>query len=444
MPDDARNLPIVEPTRHRSILRDPTRFEFTQRVARLYSESKLVPAHLQGKLADCFIALQMADAMDEDPLMVMQNIFIINAKAGWSAQYMIARANRSGNFRGPLRWRTEGVADDLAVTCYADLAHVDEGDTRVEVTVSMAMAKADGWTRNEKYKSIPEQMLRWRSATWLIRLYCPEVMMGLPAAEEVEDTWGDHLTDVTPPRPELADFQTESEAPRTTRRGSRRAAATTEDAKAGATPPTAPEKWFFSDEVGEVFEFEEVEEAFTIYGQRLEAAKGNHELLEATWDNGARLLSALRNRGHGDMADALNHAHGQLLDEIVAAENAADAAKHAAGSEPGAGASATGQPATTQPSTTAAQPAAGQVPPPATSDFDVAVPWPDGMAGNMWHQNATAKLREMRKEGCPKEAFTRFGKINSAGIDQLRHKAQLPSWAKLLEQDIAKSAAAAS
>ena len=36
----------------------------------------------------------------------------------------------------------------------------------------------------------------------------------------------------------------------------------------------------------------------------------------ATWDNGARLLNDLRDRGHGDMADALSSEHGQLLAEI--------------------------------------------------------------------------------------------------------------------------------
>jgi hypothetical protein len=49
------------------------------------------------------------------------------------------------------------------------------------------MAKAEGWTRNAKYQTMPEHMLRWRSATMLIRLFAPEVMLGIPAADELED-----------------------------------------------------------------------------------------------------------------------------------------------------------------------------------------------------------------------------------------------------------------
>jgi hypothetical protein len=58
----------------------------------------------------------------------------------------------------------------------------------VSVNVSMAMAKADGWTKNAKYRSIPEQMLRYRSATWLIRLYCPEVTCGMQSTDELKDS----------------------------------------------------------------------------------------------------------------------------------------------------------------------------------------------------------------------------------------------------------------
>ncbi|MGH6740022.1 MAG: hypothetical protein ACREDY_13500, partial [Bradyrhizobium sp.] len=60
--------------RSASMLTDQSRFEFGQRVAKLFSESQLVPEHLRGKVADCFIALHMAERMGEDPLMIMQNI----------------------------------------------------------------------------------------------------------------------------------------------------------------------------------------------------------------------------------------------------------------------------------------------------------------------------------------------------------------------------------
>jgi hypothetical protein len=34
---------------------------------------------------------------------------------------------------------------------------------------------------------MPELMMRYRSATFFGRLYCPERLLGMPAADEVED-----------------------------------------------------------------------------------------------------------------------------------------------------------------------------------------------------------------------------------------------------------------
>jgi hypothetical protein len=190
---------------HGTVFLDVDRFELAQRVAQVFATSKLAPEALRRSMPDCLIALDIAERMGESPLMVMQQIFFVHGKAGWSSQFMIARAKQSGIFDGPLRWKTEGEGDGLKVTCFADLARVTE-DRRVEVTVSMAMAKADGWTQNEKYRSIPEQMLRWRAAGWLVKLYCPQVMMGMSSIDELIDTRGrDDPLDITP-RPELHQY----------------------------------------------------------------------------------------------------------------------------------------------------------------------------------------------------------------------------------------------
>jgi hypothetical protein len=70
------------------------------------------------------------------------------------------------------------------VTAYAPL---NDGDT-AEVTLSWRIAAAEGWTRNKKYSTIPEQMLRWRSAKWLIDLHCPEILLGFDVGYEEENS----------------------------------------------------------------------------------------------------------------------------------------------------------------------------------------------------------------------------------------------------------------
>jgi hypothetical protein len=51
----------------------------------------------------------------------------------------------------------------------------------------MNMAKAEGWTSNAKYKTLPQSMLSYRAGVQLVRLYAPETMLGMQTAEELED-----------------------------------------------------------------------------------------------------------------------------------------------------------------------------------------------------------------------------------------------------------------
>jgi len=180
----------------------PGAFEQAWRAAKMFASSSLVPRHLQGKPADCMVALGLAKELGDSPLHVMQAIYFISGRAGFSASYIISRANRSGAFKGPLRWEVTGQGPDLAVRCYATSSADGEP---CEVTVTMAMAKDEGWTSNKKYKTMPEQMLRYRSAVWLVRLYCPEVMHGMHTHEELEDTYSPrNIERPTVARPALA------------------------------------------------------------------------------------------------------------------------------------------------------------------------------------------------------------------------------------------------
>lgn len=160
------------------------------KVAELFSQSAFVPEIFRGRPADCLIALDLARSMDEPPLRVMQNLYVVSGRPAFYAQFMIARANRLAGYQSSIHWRTENLSPpmlgkhpNLKVTAYASDRYGEE----ISVAVDMAMAQAEGWTKNPKYASMPEHMLRWRAAAFLIRLYNPEVMNGFPTAEEAQD-----------------------------------------------------------------------------------------------------------------------------------------------------------------------------------------------------------------------------------------------------------------
>jgi len=182
-----------------SVLMDPDRFDHIKRVAEVFAMSPLFPEALRPRgqpvevaIANAMLILDLAMRLHEQPLALAQSVYFVNGRPGFSASYLIARANQCGVFADRIDWEVQGAGDDLAVTAFATLS----GSGRlVKATATMRMARAEGWGKNPKYATMPETMLRYRSATALVRYYCPEVLIGgLPAVEELEDG----VRDVTP------------------------------------------------------------------------------------------------------------------------------------------------------------------------------------------------------------------------------------------------------
>lgn len=164
--------------------------EALQRAGKLFSMSPLVPKEYQGPdgLPSCCIAIDLANRIGANPLMVMQNLYIVHNRPGWSAKFLIATFNQCGRFT-PIKYRFSGTRgqDDWgcrAISCDKATGELIEGP---EVTISIA--KAEGWfsKSGSKWQTMPEQMLRYRSASWMINTTAPELSMGLPTSDEVED-----------------------------------------------------------------------------------------------------------------------------------------------------------------------------------------------------------------------------------------------------------------
>jgi len=166
-----------------SFLTDAKSFEHTWRVATAFASSKMIPKQFQNKPEDCMVALMMAQQLEVNPILALQNLQVIHGNVGFNSSFAIALANDRGNFKEPITWTSEGQGDNLAVTAHTILKTGKE----ISITVGMDTARKEGWTSNPKYKTMPEQMLRYRSATWLIRLHCPEVLLGMQASEEIQD-----------------------------------------------------------------------------------------------------------------------------------------------------------------------------------------------------------------------------------------------------------------
>lgn len=166
-------------------------FEVMQRMAQMYTTSTIVPDTYKGNLGNCVIALDMSMRMGCNPLMTMQNLYIVHGNPAFSSKFLIATINASGRF-SPLRYefRGEDGKPNYGCRCVAyessDKEHKEplHGDW-----ITLDMAEKEGWTakNGSKWKSMPSQMLRYRAAAFWQRVYCPEISMGLITKEEAED-----------------------------------------------------------------------------------------------------------------------------------------------------------------------------------------------------------------------------------------------------------------
>ena len=222
-------------------------FELAQRIAKMLAASTMVPEVYRdtlkvkdGKdqngnwlyrsepnpngLANCVIALNMANRMGADPLMIMQNLYIVEGRPAWSSQFVIGAINTSGKY-SPLRFEMEDRGE-IEVTyttkewkwnpqqrkslpeekthtvklrnivCKAWAVEAGTGERLESAEISMEMAVKEGWYQKNgsKWQTMPEQMLRYRAASFFGRIYAPEVLMGIRTQEEELES----IIDVTP------------------------------------------------------------------------------------------------------------------------------------------------------------------------------------------------------------------------------------------------------
>lgn len=176
-------------------------FMLTQRAAKLLSSSTLVPKEFQNNIANCVVALNMANRMGADPLMVMQNLYIVHGRPSWSSQFLIATFNSCGKFSA-IRYQWTGQPGTDTHGCVACAVELCTGEMLEGSEITVGLAKKEGWfgKQGSKWQTMPEQMLRYRAAGWFIRAYAPELAMGLHTSEEVLDTVEGEVINTAAPR----------------------------------------------------------------------------------------------------------------------------------------------------------------------------------------------------------------------------------------------------
>ena len=172
-----------------------TAFKDAYRVAEVLAKSRLIPKEFQGNVTDCIIAMEMAQRIGAGVFAVMQSLYIVHGKPGWSATFIIGALNACGRF-APLRFsitepeeKTVNGKKFADRVCTAWTIEKGTGERLEGPPVSIEMAHREGWheKNGSKWQTMPELMLRYRAATFFGRLYAPDILMGMRTAEELHD-----------------------------------------------------------------------------------------------------------------------------------------------------------------------------------------------------------------------------------------------------------------
>lgn len=162
----------------------PANFEMSQRIAKALVASTMVPKDYQNNIGNCLIALDMSIRTGFSPLMVMQNLHVIHGRPSWSGAFVAAAIRSCGRFDG-----VKLVMSDDKKSCHMEAREIASNQILVGPTVSIDMAKAEGWydKPGSKWKTMPELMLQYRASSFFGRLHAAEVIMGMHTVEEVQD-----------------------------------------------------------------------------------------------------------------------------------------------------------------------------------------------------------------------------------------------------------------
>jgi hypothetical protein len=174
-------------------------FELIQRVGTMFTKSSLVPKEFQGNLPNCIIAVNMAGRLGADPLLVMQNLYVVHGRPGWSAKFKIAMFNQTGKFT-PISYQTIGEKGKDTYGIRAVCVNKETSEPVIGPDITIGLAKAEGWygKQGSKWQTIPDLMLRYRAAAWMIDTTAPELTMGLKTTDELEEmAQAENITEIS-------------------------------------------------------------------------------------------------------------------------------------------------------------------------------------------------------------------------------------------------------
>lgn len=182
-------------------------------LAQTMSQGKsTVPNHLQGNVGDCMAVCMQAAQWKMNPFAVAQKTHVVNGTLGYEAQLVNALVNTRAPINGRIQYEwfgewdkvlgkkdgfTKNVnhdsEDGLGVRVWATIRGEEEPRILDLLTVQANVRNSPLWLTD------PKQQLAYLAIKRWARLYCPDVILGVYTADEMQE-FGNQTgeRDVTP------------------------------------------------------------------------------------------------------------------------------------------------------------------------------------------------------------------------------------------------------
>jgi hypothetical protein len=158
----------------------PRNFEQALTFSDYLADSDMVPKDFKGKPGNCLIAIQWGAELGLKPLQALQNLAIINGRPSLWGDAVIALVRSS-----PLCEYVLESDDGNTATCRVKR----RGEPEQTRTFSMEDAQAAGLKGKQgPWTQYPKRMRQMRARAFALRDVFPDVLRGLPVAEEIMDT----------------------------------------------------------------------------------------------------------------------------------------------------------------------------------------------------------------------------------------------------------------
>lgn len=188
----------------------PQNFEQALTFSNYLADSDLVPKDFKGKPSNCLIAMQWGAEIGLKPLQALQNISVINGRPAIWGDAVIAIVRSS-----PVCEYVQETDNGDTATCKVKR----KGEAEQVRTFSMEDAKRAGLSGKQgPWTQYPARMRQMRARAFALRDVFPDVLRGIPVAEEVMDTptekFMGNVEEVTPTAlPEYSEEQFAANSP---------------------------------------------------------------------------------------------------------------------------------------------------------------------------------------------------------------------------------------